>query len=114
MPTITKVIARITVEDLDSAVGFYQALAGTAEVQRFTFGGVSLASVGPFLLLSGPDATKVSDRVATLVVTDLDEVLAELARAGGRVREGPTDSPNGRRVIAVHPDGAVFEYIEQA
>ena len=31
---------------------------------------------------------------------------------GGQLLEGPAPAPNGDRLIARHPDGAVFEYIE--
>ena len=34
--------------------------------------------------------------------------------AGGDVLEGPSPAPNGDRLIARHPDGSVFEYIETA
>ncbi|MFC5186894.1 VOC family protein [Actinomadura harenae] len=113
MPLITKVIARIVVADLDDAIDFYRTLIDTDAVQRFTFAGIDLAGVGPFLLLAGPGADKVADRAATLVVTDLDLVARRVTGGGGVLREGPTASPNGRRLIAEHPDGAVFEYIEQ-
>ena len=35
-----------------------------------------------------------------------------LEAAGGDIVEGPSPAPNGARLIARHPDGAVFEYIE--
>jgi hypothetical protein len=109
---IRQVIARVLVEDLDSAIPLYQGLAGAAEARRFGFRDVELAAVGPFLLLSGPGAAAYSDRAATLVVGDLSLVIAELRRAAARIVEGPAPSPGGTRLIARHPDGAVFEYIE--
>lgn len=112
MSNITAVIARIVVSDLDAAITFYRALAEAEHVQRFSFAGVDLASVGPFLLLAGPNAERFSDRTATLVVADLEQVLRHLNDAGGAVLEGPTPGPNGDRLIAKSPDGAIFEYIE--
>lgn len=112
MPNIREVIARVTVPDLDQALPLYQALAGGAEPRRFGFRDAELASVGPFLLISGPGAAAYSDRAATLLVADLALVTAELQRAGAAVVEGPAPSPGGARLIARHPDGAVFEYIE--
>jgi predicted enzyme related to lactoylglutathione lyase len=108
---IQRVIARVVVDDLNRALPLYQGLAGVQEPKRFGFRGVELASVGPFLLLSGNTAA-FSDRVATILVADLELVITELQRAGGTLLEGPSDSPGGMRLVARHPDGAVFEYIE--
>lgn len=49
---IESVVVRQRVEDLDAAVPFYEKLTGST-ASRFGFGGVTLASVGPFLLFSG-------------------------------------------------------------
>jgi predicted enzyme related to lactoylglutathione lyase len=50
--------------------------------------------------------------MATVQVASLGPVLAALQAAGGEMIEGPAPAPNGARLIARHPDGAVFEYIE--
>ncbi|MEW2548271.1 VOC family protein [Streptomyces sp. NPDC047002] len=111
MPNITGVLARVVVDDLDSALVLYRALAGGEEPVRFRFRTVELARVGPFLLLSG-DTAAYGDRVATLLVRELEPVVREVLRTGGEIVEGPSPAPNGRRLIARHADGAVFEYIE--
>jgi predicted enzyme related to lactoylglutathione lyase len=111
MSNITEVIVRVFVDDLDAAVPFYERLADGAEAKRFAFRDVELASVGPFLLLSGNTAA-YRDRTATLVVKDLGPVLAAIESAGGEAVEGPAPGPNGERLIARHPDGSVFEYIQ--
>ena len=74
---------------------------------------MELARVGPFLLLAG-DTAAYRNRTATIQVADLAPVLAALESAGGEIVEGPAPAPNGARLIARHPDGAVFEYIEVA
>ena len=112
MSNIIAVLARVVVDDLDEAVPLYQALAGGGPVQRFDFGGVSLANVGPFILLAGPAVAQFANRTATLLVRDLESVVEQVVRAGGRVLDGPGPSPNGVRLIARNPDGAVFEYIQ--
>ena len=113
MSNVRGVLARVFVSDLDAAMPLYQELAGTTEVRRFGFRGVELAQVGPFLLLAG-DTAAYRDRTATLLVESLTPVLAALQAAGAEVVEGPSPAPNGARLIARHPDGAVFEYIESA
>lgn len=103
-------LVRVFVEDLAAALPVYRELAGGAEPLRFGFGEVDLTRVGPFLLISG-NAEAYRDRVATLLVRSLDPVLAALAAHGGQVVEGPGEGPKGRRLLARHADGSVFEYI---
>lgn len=110
MPNISKVLVRVFVSDLDAAIALYEELA-QASAEKFSFRDVELARVGPFLLLAG-DIAAYRDRTATIQVASLTPVLTALASAGGAIMEGPTPGPNGPRLIARHPDGAVFEYIE--
>jgi predicted enzyme related to lactoylglutathione lyase len=110
MPNITRVLARVFVPDLDDAIPLYEELA-QARAERFAFRDVELARVGPFLLLAG-DTAAYRDRTATVQVVDLAPVLAALKSAGAEIVEGPAPAPNGARLIARHPDGAVFEFIE--
>jgi hypothetical protein len=110
MANIGKVLARVFVPDLDAAVPLYEELA-QARAERFGFRDVELARVGPFLLLAGNTAA-YRDRTATIQVASLAPVLAALRSAGGEIVEGPAPALNGARLIARHPDGAVFEYIE--
>ena len=65
----------------------------------------------PFLLLAGNTAA-YRDRTATILVERLPPVIAALEGAGGQIIDGPSPAPNGDRLIARHPDGSVFEYIE--
>lgn len=110
MANISTVLARVFVCDLDTAIPLYEELA-QARAEKFGFRDVELARVGPFLLLAG-DTAAFRDRTATIQVASLAPVLAALEPAGGEVIEGPAPAPNGTRLIARHPDGAVFEYIE--
>lgn len=116
MPAIVhQVLARLFVDDLDAALPTYEALAGAEDTRRFAFQDVRLAWVGPFLLLQVPPGQRSRyERVATLLVDDIDSARAVVERHGGTVLEGPADAPNGPRMIARHADGAVFEYIQIA
>ncbi|MBR7826719.1 hypothetical protein KDK95_10425 [Actinospica sp. MGRD01-02] len=64
-PNILGVLARVFVDDLDSALPVYRALADDAEPQRFIFRDVRLVRVGAFLLLSGDTAItrRTPDRI---------------------------------------------------
>ncbi|MDJ0462792.1 VOC family protein [Streptomyces sp. H27-C3] len=104
---------RICVDDLEAPVAFYERLTGT-RAQRYERGGISVAAVGCFLLMSGPESElevlrKVS---ATIAVRDLDEAGAALDAAGARIIVGPVATPAGRNLLALHPDGTVFEYVD--
>ncbi|SDN76046.1 hypothetical protein SAMN05660199_00618 [Klenkia soli] len=112
---VTGVLARVEVADLDAALPLYRELAGTDEVRRFRAGPVELAWVGDFLLLQGaPADLERVRRVATVLVTDAEAVAAAVTAVGGELLEGPAPGPNGPRLVARHPDGAVVEYVQPA
>ncbi|WP_329113953.1 VOC family protein [Streptomyces sp. NBC_01353] len=105
---------RVCVDDLEPAVEFYERLTG-ASALRFERGGVSVAAIGCFLLMSGPEAElEVLRKVAaTVSVQDVDAAFTSLTEAGAKILAGPVPTPVGRNLIAVHPDGSVFEYVDR-
>lgn len=105
---------RVCVDDLDAAIPFYERLAG-GRALRFERGGVQVAAVGCFLLMSGPEAEiEVLRKVAaTIAVADVEEAHAVLTELGADVVAGPVPTPVGRNLIARHPDGAVYEYVDR-
>ncbi|MHB9857970.1 VOC family protein [Streptomyces sp. YIM S03343] len=105
---------RICVDDLEAAVSFYERLAGTTAL-RFERGGVQAAAVGCFLLMSGPETElEVLRKVAaTIAVKDVDETNQVLTELGARVLAGPLPTPGGRNLLAMHPDGSVYEYVDR-
>jgi hypothetical protein len=62
----------------------YQELADVADVNRFTFRDAQLAQVGPFLLLAGNTAA-YRDRVATILVEQVEPVITAIESAGGEI-----------------------------
>jgi predicted enzyme related to lactoylglutathione lyase len=74
-----------------------------------------VAAVGCFLLMSGPEAElEVLRKVAaTIAVKDVDEAHQLLSELGARVIAGPVPTPVGRNLIAMHPDGVVYEYVDR-
>ncbi|MFD9793557.1 VOC family protein [Streptomyces sp. NPDC059070] len=105
---------RICVDDLETSVVFYERLTGSRAL-RFDRGGVSVAAVGCFLLMSGPESELAILRkvAATIAVKDVDDAHRTLTGTGARVIAGPVATPAGRNLIAVHPDGSVFEYVDR-
>ncbi|MFD4611252.1 MULTISPECIES: VOC family protein [unclassified Streptomyces] len=105
---------RVCVNDLDTAVPFYEGLAG-AKALRFEQAGVQVAAVGCFLLMSGPESQlEVLRKVAaTIAVEDVDEAHRVLTGLGAQIVAGPVPTPVGRNLIALHPDGTVYEYMDR-
>ncbi|MFI1253020.1 VOC family protein [Streptomyces netropsis] len=105
---------RVCVGDLDAAIGVYERLTG-AEALRFRRGGVDVAAVGCFFLMSGPERELSILRkiTATIAVTDVDEAHADLRTVGAEIIAGPVATPIGRNLVARHPDGSVFEYVDR-
>ncbi|MGW2518370.1 VOC family protein [Streptomyces sp. NPDC001617] len=105
---------RICVDDLETAVPFYERLAG-GRALRFERGGVQVAAVGCFLLMSGPEAELDVLRkiAATIAVKDVEETHRVLTELGARIVAGPVATPGGRNLIAMHPDGMVYEYVDR-
>ena len=105
---------RICVDDLEASVPFYEKLAG-GRALRYERGGVSVAAVGCFLLMSGPEAElEILRKVtATIAVKDVEETHQVLSDSGARILAGPLATPAGRNLIAMHPDGSVFEYADR-
>src|SRR3954470_8993319 len=105
---------RIYVDDLDTAIPFYERLTG-GSAQRFGRGGVQVAAVGSFLLMSGPEAElEVLRKVtATIAVKDVEEAHRVLTELGAHIVAGPVGTPVGRNLIAMHPDGMIYEYVDR-
>ncbi|MEU0741541.1 VOC family protein [Streptomyces sp. NPDC006134] len=105
---------RVCVDDLEKAIPFYERLAG-GRALRFGRGGVQVAAVGCFLLMSGPESElEVLRKVAaTIAVTDVEDTRHTLAELGADIIAGPVATPAGRNLIARHPDGAVYEYVDR-
>jgi hypothetical protein len=108
---IRAMIANVEVDSLEAAIPLYRELAGDVDVRRFPYRDLELASVGPFLLYCGP-LGKYVPQTATVLVESLDPVLQALGKAGAEVLEGPEEVPNGTRILARHPDGSAFEYLQ--
>ncbi|GHB16469.1 hypothetical protein GCM10010377_02680 [Streptomyces viridiviolaceus] len=105
---------RVYVDDLDKAIPFYEGVAG-GRALRFERGGVQVAAVGCFLLMSGPESQLELLRkvAATIAVADVDEAHRVLGELGADIIAGPVPTPAGRNLIARHPDGVVYEYVDR-
>ncbi|MFI9464117.1 VOC family protein [Streptomyces xiamenensis] len=111
---ILKTYARLWSDSLDQALPLLERLTGAAPDLRVGFESVELAAVGDLLVIAGPpgERAKYAHASATVVVDDLDEVMAALAEAGAAITTPVAPSPTGRFLYARHADGAEVEYVE--
>lgn len=110
---MTGVVLRATVTNFVEAVAFYEELTGE-QAHEFEFEGLRIAKIGAFLIVSGSDeALRTHDHAATIQVADLDAALDTVTRHGGQILASAHSGPNGRRAIAAHPEGTIYEYIER-
>ncbi|WP_229401116.1 VOC family protein [Micromonospora okii] len=112
--TIRKTYARLWVDDLDAALPLLRTLVGAEPDLRFGFDAIELAAIGDFLVIAGPaeQRAQYAHASATVIVDDLDAVVAELVASGGEVTTPEATSPTGRYLYARHPGGAEIEYVE--
>jgi hypothetical protein len=110
-PIVIAVLARAYVDSIEDSLPLYQQLSGNSPAHRFSYADMALAKVGNFLLVEGAD-TDTRSHVATLITTDIQRAATNIVGNSGSILEGPAPGPNGSRMIAQHPDGSIFEYVE--
>lgn len=115
---ILQTLSRFYVNDLNSALEFYEELLGSPAAMRFKIPqiGLELAQIGSILLIAGSDEALKPFRStqATFLVDSLDEFKAYLEEKGAEILRGPDKVPTGRNMTVKHPDGSVIEYVEHS
>ncbi|WP_067549017.1 glyoxalase/bleomycin resistance/dioxygenase family protein [Nocardia crassostreae] len=111
---VLETLARVYVDDLNTALPTFTALTGLQPGLRFPYQDLELARIGDYLLIAGtPEAlAPYRGTHATTIVDDLDAVLALLAETNADILDGPNDVPTGRNLTVRHPGGAQIEYVE--
>ena len=116
---VPRVLIRVFVGpgELERSVRFYEELQGVAADGGFPFpeAGLRLAMVGAFLLIEGtPEAlSPFTSTTGTLLVDDVKPYYDKLVAAGAKIIFPLQVVPTGAAFNAVHPDGAVVEYVHQ-
>jgi predicted enzyme related to lactoylglutathione lyase len=113
---ILRTLARVYANDPDTAISFYESLAGTEVLSRFGMpaAGLELAVVNDVLIICGNDEALRPYRQtdATFLVDSLEEFHQFLIAHGAKVLRPPQPVPTGINMTVRHPDGSVFEYVE--
>lgn len=111
---VLRTYARAYASNLDEALGALSSVTGRPAGMRFTMpNGLELAAVGAVLVVAGDEKILAPYRStqATLIVDDLDECTALLARAGALVLRGPRQVPTRLNLTARRPGGVQIEYV---
>lgn len=115
---IIQTLSRLYINDLNSALEFYEELLGSHAAMRFEIPqiGLELAQIGSILLIAGSEEALKPFRStqATFLVDSLDEFRAYLEEKGAEIIRGPNKVPTGRNMTVKHPDGSVIEYVEHS
>ncbi|MBP2338470.1 putative enzyme related to lactoylglutathione lyase [Saccharothrix coeruleofusca] len=100
---------------MEDAIAFYERLLGTPVDLRAPYPekGLSIATVGAFLLIEGDEETVEPFRAThgTLLVDDVTGYHDRLVAAGAEITDPPVEVPTGVGFTARHPDGTVVEYV---
>ncbi|HNX59190.1 MAG TPA: VOC family protein [Spirochaetota bacterium] len=115
---VIKTMGRVYVNDMNSAVVFYETLCGEKCGVRFTYDemGLELAGVGNLLLIAGTDEALAPFRGTsfTMRVDSLEEVKEYLLANGAVIERDVRKVPTGFNMTARHADGTTVEYVEFA
>ena len=113
---IKKIFSRIYVNDIDSAILFYENLLNTKASLRFTYKEkhLELASVDSILIIAGNDKYLLPfrDTKLTILVDSVSDFKDELLKKGAIVIRDIKKVPTGKNLTVKHPDGTVVEYVE--
>ncbi len=113
---ILKKLLRIYVNDLDSAITFYEKLTNHTVDMRFKMplNNLELASMDDLLLICGKeeDLKPFKQTKVTFLVDSLDDYKDFLENNGSTIIREPSEVPTGKNMTVKHSDGLVVEYVE--
>jgi catechol 2,3-dioxygenase-like lactoylglutathione lyase family enzyme len=102
----------ISVKEIEPAVRFYADVMGLEQIERpdFGFPGAWFQAGGNQIhLMEMPDAEPDPRQHYALRVDDLDEAVAAIEAAGGRVSRAPDVAGAGRQAFVRDPSGNRIE-----
>ena len=113
---IKQVLTRIYVNDINSAIEFYEGLFNEKCNLRFVYKEVNLelAQVGSVLILGGSEKSLESfrDTRITILVDSVTEFKKYLLEHGATIIKDCKEVPTGINMTVKHNDGIIAEYVE--
>lgn len=115
---IKKVLTRVYVQDINSAIEFYEGLFHNKCNLRFTYQemDLELAQVENILILCGSKQSlePFRDTKATFLVDSVTEFRNYLLKHGATIIRDLKKVPTGANMTVKHVDGTIFEYVEHS
>lgn len=113
---IKKVLTRIYVNNIETAISFYENLLNTKTDLRFIYKEkhLELATVGNILIIAGTenDLIKFRDTKFTIIVDSIKKYRNKLLENNSIIIRDITTVPTGKNLTVKHPDGTIVEYVE--
>jgi predicted enzyme related to lactoylglutathione lyase len=107
--------------ELDGAIEFYEKMLGVENDMYMSIppdpadprGGLTLASVGGFLIIEGSQEqlAPLRETAGTLLVDDIGPYFERVITQGATVVQMPGERLGGAGFTVRHPDGTVIEYV---
>ena len=119
IPPHATVWAEIPTRDLDRAIAFYRAVT-TSSIERTEDGPNPMAffpaekdGVAGHIYPGTPAAEGSGPTIHLAAPGTIDEIIARIWDAGGKVVSPPIDVPDGRFAYAIDPDGNSVGFFER-
>jgi predicted enzyme related to lactoylglutathione lyase len=111
-----KILTRIYVNEIQTAIDFYEKLTNEKCASRFEYkqAKLEIARVNNLLIIAGSDEALEPFRntVATILVDSVTEYKDFLINNGATILQDIQQVPTGFNMTIRHNDGVVIEYVE--
>jgi hypothetical protein len=113
---VKQILARIYVNDIETAIDFYEKLTGEKCTGRFQYkqAGLELVQIKDLLIIAGTNEALFPFRGtnATFLVDSVKEYRSFLLKNNAVIIRDIQDVPTGWNMTVKHVDGLVVEYVE--
>jgi predicted enzyme related to lactoylglutathione lyase len=111
-----KILTRIYVNEIQTAIDFYEKLTNEKCANRFEYkqARLEIARVNNLLIIAGSDEALEPFRntVATILVDSITEYKDFLIDNGATILQDIQQVPTGFNMTIRHNDGVIIEYVE--
>ncbi|MGE0088552.1 MAG: VOC family protein [Bacteroidales bacterium] len=113
---VKQILTRVYVNDMNSAISFYERLTGEKCANRFEYKKVELeiAQISNLLIIAGTNKAlePFKKTSATFLVDSVSEYRHFLIDNGAAVIRDIQEVPTGLNMTVMHSDGVIVEYVE--
>ena len=113
---IKQILTRIYVNDMNTAIDFYERLTNEKCANRFEYKqvGLEIARINNLLIIAGTDQAlePFKGTSATFLVDSISEYKDFLNHNGAVIIRDIQQVPTGLNMTIKHKDGVIIEYVE--